>query len=385
MWMLPEAALARHATAAPFRLNSEESTTVSLFKRNTPSVVYITNLAVQRDQFTLDVLEVPQGSGSGFIWDSDGHIVTNFHVIRGAQDLLVTLSNQEEVKAKVVGFDQDKDVAVLQIRPKDASESLSPVTLGKSNELQVGQNVYAIGNPFGLDHTLTMGIISGLNREINSSITGRPIQNVIQTDAAINPGNSGGPLLNSAGSVIGINTAIYSATGTSSGVGFAIPSDTVTGIVEQIIEFGRVTRPVIGISFAPDVSVEALGVQGVLVLDAAKEGPAGRAGVRPTKRDEYGRLVLGDIITAIDGKRIKTSSDLFKILDTCKVGQTISLEVLRGSGKQTLDLTLDESPPPNEPKPIKLQPSFRSGPQYGGPQYGGPQYGDEYEYDTEPY
>lgn len=194
---------------------------------------------------------------------------------------------------------------------------------------------------------------------------------MIQTDAAINPGNSGGPLLNSAGSLIGINTAIYSSSGTSSGVGFAIPSDTVSGIVEQIIEFGRVTRPVIGISFAPDMAVEQLGVKGVLVLDKSKGGPADRAGVMSTKRDEYGRLILGDIIIGIDGSKISTSSDLFRILDTCKVGQIIKVEVLRTNGKATLDLELDEAPgAPERMKPVVYQEQPEVDPQ-GGPGLGG--------------
>jgi len=335
---LPEDAIGQTS----FRLTPTESGTVNLFKRNTPSVVYVTNLAVRRDQFTLDVINYPQGTGSGFIWDTKGHIVTNYHVIRNASDLQVTLQDQSVYNAKIVGFDEDKDVAVLQVdAPK---ENLLPVTLTASDALQVGQQVYAIGNPFGLDHTLTTGIISGLNREIASSNSGRPIQNVIQTDAAINPGNSGGPLLNSAGNLIGVNTAIYSASGTSSGVGFAIPSDTVAGIVNQIIEFGRVTRPIIGISFAPDVSVEQLGLKGVLVLDATPGGPAARAGVQTTKRDRYGRLLLGDIITGINEEAVKNSSDLYRILDRCQVGQVVDLQVLRGDGAVKLPIQLDDAP-----------------------------------------
>mmetsp|Transcript_19593 Transcript_19593/g.32915 ORF Transcript_19593/g.32915 Transcript_19593/m.32915 type:complete len:461 (-) Transcript_19593:371-1753(-) len=338
----PENALAQALRTTPVKLTPAEISTVNLFKENTPSVVYVTNLAVRRDQFTLDIINYPQGTGSGFVWDADGHIVTNFHVIRGASNLQVTFQDQSVFPARVVGFDEDKDVAVLQTdAPKD---TLKPIKFGKSESLQVGQSVYAIGNPFGLDHTLTTGIISGLNREIASSNSGRPIQNVIQTDAAINPGNSGGPLLNSSGSLIGINTAIYSGSGTSSGVGFAIPSDTVVGIVDQIIKFGRVTRPVIGISFAPDVSVEQLGLTGVLVLDATPGGPASRAGVISTKRDQYGRLMLGDIITGINNEPIKNSSDLFRVLDKCKVGQQAELEVLRGEGAVKLQVTLDDAP-----------------------------------------
>ncbi|PQQ15776.1 protease Do-like 1 chloroplastic isoform X1 [Prunus yedoensis var. nudiflora] len=305
----------------PRKLQSDELATVQLFQENTPSVVYITNLAARQDAFTLDVFEVPQGSGSGFVWDKGGHIVTNYHVIRGASDLRVTLADQSTFDAKVVGFDQDKDVAVLHVdAPKD---KLRPIPIGVSADLLVGQKVFAIGNPFGLDHTLTTGVISGLRREISSAATGRPIQDVIQTDAAINPGNSGGPLLDSTGSLIGINTAIYSPSGASSGVGFSIPVDTVNGIVDQLVRFGKVTRPVLGIKFAPDQSVEQLG------------------GLLPTKRDAYGRLILGDIITSVNGKKVSNGSDLYRILDQCKVGDKVTVEVLRGDQKEKIPVVLE--------------------------------------------
>ncbi|KAL6497531.1 Protease Do-like 1, chloroplastic [Orobanche hederae] len=341
----------------PRKLQSDELATVHLFQENTPSVVYITNLAARQDVFTLDVLEVPQGSGSGFVWDLQGHIVTNYHVIRGASDLKVTLADQSTYDAKVVGFDQDKDVAVLTIdAPKD---KLRPIPIGLSTDLLVGQKVYAIGNPFGLDHTLTTGVISqhrkkrrkvvevtasGLRREISSAATGRPIQDVIQTDAAINPGNSGGPLLDSSGNLIGINTAIYSPSGASSGVGFSIPVDTVSGIVDQLVNFGKVTRPILGIKFAPNQSVEQLGVSGVLILDAPSNGPAGKAGLQPTKRDAYGRLVLGDIITSINGKKVSNGSDLYRILDHCKVGDKVNVEVLRGDKLEKVSVILEPKP-----------------------------------------
>ncbi|KGN51390.1 protease Do-like 1, chloroplastic [Cucumis sativus] len=326
----------------PRKLQTDELATVRLFQENTPSVVYITNLAVRQDAFTLDVLEVPQGSGSGFVWDKDGHIVTNYHVIRGASDLRVTLADQTTFDAKVVGFDQDKDVAVLSIdAPKD---KLRPIPVGISADLLVGQKVFAIGNPFGLDHTLTTGVISGLRREISSAATGRPIQDVIQTDAAINPGNSGGPLLDSSGNLIGINTAIYSPSGASSGVGFSIPVDTVSGIVDQLVRFGKVTRPILGIKFAPDQSVEQLGVSGVLVLDAPANGPAGKAGLLPTKRDAYGRLILGDIITSVNGKKVTNGSDLYRILDQCKVGDKVTVEVLRGDHMEKIPVILEPKP-----------------------------------------
>ncbi|KAI3704787.1 hypothetical protein L1987_75016 [Smallanthus sonchifolius] len=330
---------AAFAVATPRKLQTDELATVRLFQENTPSVLYITNLASRQDAFTLDVLEVPQGSGSGFVWDKKGHVVTNYHVIRGASDLRVTLADQTTYDAKVVGFDQDKDVAVLSIdAPKD---KLRPIPVGVSADLLVGQKVFAIGNPFGLDHTLTTGVISGLRREISSAATGRPIQDVIQTDAAINPGNSGGPLLDSSGSLIGVNTAIYSPSGASSGVGFSIPVDTVSGIVEQLVQFGKVTRPILGIKFAPDQSTEQLGVSGVLVLDAPPNGPAGKAGMLSTKRDAYGRLILGDIITSVNGKKVANGSDLYRILDQCEVGETVTVEVLRGDHVEKIPVLLE--------------------------------------------
>ncbi|KAI3474887.1 hypothetical protein Pfo_030198, partial [Paulownia fortunei] len=316
----------------PRKLQPDELATVRLFQENTPSVVYITNLASRQDAFTLDVLEVPQGSGSGFVWDTQGHIVTNYHVIRGASDLKVTLADQSTYDAKVVGFDQDKDVAVLRIdAPKD---KLRPIPIGYQQTCLL----------FGLDHTLTTGVISGLRREISSAATGRPIQDVIQTDAAINPGNSGGPLLDSLGNLVGINTAIYSPSGASSGVGFSIPVDTVSGIVDQLVKFGKVTRPILGIKFAPDQSVQQLGVSGVLVLDAPSNGPAGKAGLQPTRRDAYGRLILGDIITSVNGKKVSNGSDLYRILDQCKVGDKVIVEVLRGDHLEKIPVTLEPKP-----------------------------------------
>lgn len=321
---------------------------MELFKESTPSVVYITNLASRRDQFTMNILEIPQGAGSGTIWDSQGHIVTNYHVIKGANELQVSLTGGgmmtagDEYKASVVGFDEDKDVAVLKINV-EASKALKPLKLGTSSDLLVGQRVFAIGNPFGLDHTLTTGVISGTGREINSGNTGRPIQGVIQTDAAINPGNSGGPLLDSSGSMIGVNTAIYSPSGGNSGVGFAIPVDELRRSVEQIILYGKVVRPILGISFAPDQSVEQLGVSGILVLDARKDGPAFKSGIKGTTRDQYGRLVIGDVITAFKGAEIKGAGDLYRALDKCKIGDVVDMEVLRNDAKEHVTITLEGS------------------------------------------
>ena len=267
---------------------------------------------------------------------------TNYHVIKGASTVQVTLDGGQEFTGKVLGQDDDKDVAVLLIQ--DKSDDLKPISIGTSGDVAVGQRVYAIGNPFGLDHTLTTGIVSGVHREIQSGITGRPIQDAIQTDAAINPGNSGGPLLDSGGELIGINTAIYSPSGANSGVGFAIPADTVRESVDEIIANGRVVRPILGIAFAPDSSTSQLGVNGILVLSVKDSGPAAKAGVKGTSRDSYGRLVLGDIIVGADGKKIKNAADLYRALDKLKVGAVVDLELLRAEAKEHVKVTLEASP-----------------------------------------
>jgi S1-C subfamily serine protease len=266
---------------------------------------------------------------------------TNYHVIKGASTVQVTLDGGNEFTGKVLGQDDDKDMAVLLIEEK--ADELRPITIGSSADVVVGQKVYAIGNPFGLDHTLTTGIVSGIHREIQSGITGRPIQDAIQTDAAINPGNSGGPLLDSSGELIGINTAIYSPSGANSGVGFAIPSDTVKESVAEIIKNGRVVRPMLGIAFAPDSSTSNLGVNGILVLSVKEHGPAAKSGIKGTSRDASGRLVLGDIIVGADGKTVKTAADLYRALDRCKVGQVVDLELLRSESREHVQVTLEAS------------------------------------------
>jgi S1-C subfamily serine protease len=303
-----------------------EKSTIALFRQASRSVVHITAISVQRDLFTLNLYQIPEGTGSGFIWDNSGNVITNFHVIQNADAAQVTLSDQSSWKARRVGVAPDKDLAVLRI---DApANRLQPIVVGTSKDLQVGQSVFAIGNPFGLDQSLTTGVVSALGREIES-VTRRPIQGVIQTDAAINPGNSGGPLLDSAGRLIGVNTAIYSPSGASAGIGFAIPVDTVNRIVPELIRSGRVTRSGIGIQIAEDQIAERLGVTGVLVVDVMPESTAAKAGIRPTRREASGRVHLGDIITAIDGKKIESSNDLFLVLERYKVGDVVTISLLR--------------------------------------------------------
>jgi S1-C subfamily serine protease len=304
----------------------DERSTIGLFKQASPAVVNITAIGVQRDLFTLNLYQIPQGTGSGFVWDTKGNIITNFHVIQNADAAQVTLADQSNWKAQVVGLAADKDLAVLRI---DApANRLRPIPLGTSKELQVGQSVFAIGNPFGLDQSLTTGVISALGREIDS-VTRRPIQGVIQTDAAINPGNSGGPLLDSAGRLIGVNTQIYSPSGASAGIGFAIPVDTVNRIVPELIRSGKIIRPGLGVELAEEQIAKKIGVAGVLIVDVARAGPAAKAGIRPTRRESSGRIILGDVITAIDGKKVESPNELFLTLENYKVGDAVVLALLR--------------------------------------------------------
>jgi S1-C subfamily serine protease len=292
----------------------------------------------QADIFSLNILEIPQGTGTGFIWDERGHVVTNFHVISEADVAEVTLADHSTWRAKVIGIAPDKDLAVLRI---DApSDRLRPIPLGTSDDLLVGQKVFAIGNPFGLDQSLTTGVISALGREIES-MTGRTIKGVIQTDAAINPGNSGGPLLDSAGRLIGVNTAIYSPSGAYAGVGFAIPVDTVTWVVPQLIAYGKLIRPTLSISAAPDAWLRRLGIEGVMVAAVQPGSAADRAGLRPMRRSRDGWILLGDIIVAFNGKPIRSVRDLLNALDECQVGQTVVLTVLRDKQKIELSVMLE--------------------------------------------
>jgi len=318
-------------------LNAEERATIALFRQASPSVVYITTLARQRDLFSLNIAEIPQGSGSGFIWDQEGHVITNFHVIQGASSAKVTLADHSTEEAQLVGAAPDHDLAVLYIKvPKN---QLRPLAIGTSADLEVGQSVFAIGNPFGLDQTLTTGIISALGREINAT-TGRTIAGVIQTDAAINPGNSGGPLLDSAGRLIGVNTAIFSPSGSNSGIGFAVPVDTVNRIVPQLIRQGTITRAGLGVRIGDDRVSRRLNLSGVLIIEVDKGSAAEAAGLRSTRIDAKGAGKLGDVIVAIDGERIETSSDLFNAMEKRTVGETVKVTVLRGETRLSIPVTL---------------------------------------------
>jgi S1-C subfamily serine protease len=309
----------------------DERGQIEIFERVSPSVVNVTNIAVRRDGWTLDLARVPQGTGTGFIWDATGHVVTNWHVVEGANQVQVTLIDGTELPARLIGAFPDKDIAVLRVDP-GAGRAVQAIPLGTSADLKVGQKVYAIGNPFGLDHTMTSGIVSALGREIQAA-NGRIIDGVIQSDTAINPGNSGGPLLDSAGRLIGMNTAILSQTGAYAGIGFAVPADTVARVVQQLIEHGRVLRPTMGIQLAPDQLARRAGVEGVLILEVVPNSGAARAGLRGTVRTGK-QLQLGDVITGIEGRPVRRVDDLLNVLERHRPGDTIRLQLLPRAGTQ---------------------------------------------------
>jgi len=324
--------------AARGDLAGDEKTAIEIFQSASPAVVYITSVEVRRDIFSLNVFEIPAGTGSGFVWDREGRVVTNFHVIEDASRIEVTLADGTNWKASLVGVAPEKDLAVVRIEAPP--EKLSPIPLGDSRNLLVGQKVFAIGNPFGLDQTMTSGIVSALGREIESA-TGRTIHGVIQTDAAINPGNSGGPLLDSAGRLIGVNTAIFSPSGASAGIGFAVPVEAVNEVVPQIIQHGRVIHPGIGVTIAHETLAGRLGVEGVLIIDVYPGSTAEKAGLQGTLR-RGGGIVLGDVIQSINGKPVSSYDDLRDEFDRLQVGEEVSLGVLRQGKSVTVKVILEE-------------------------------------------
>ncbi len=319
-------------------LTSDEEARIAVFREVSPSVVFITPFEYASRFFSLNALEIPKGSGSGFVWDDDGHVVTNYHVIAGADRIYVTLADHSSWPARVVGFEPDKDIAVLKIeRP---AEKLKPIAVGTSNDLNVGQTVLAIGNPFGLDQTLTVGVVSALGREIES-MNGRKIRDVIQTDAAINPGNSGGPLLDSAGRLIGVNTQIASPSGSSVGIGFAVPVNTINEIVTDIIRYGRVRRPGLGILFVEDWLTRRLGYRGCLIDMVRKNGGAYIADFLGTIVDERGYIHrLGDIIVKIDDEEVWTTVELKDALDRYQAGDEVKVLYVRDGKTFTASVTL---------------------------------------------
>ncbi|TXF10439.1 S1C family serine protease [Pelomicrobium methylotrophicum] len=322
-------------------LAADEKATIELFEKTKDSVVYITTRERVVDLWTRNIFTIPRGTGSGFIWDEKGHVVTNYHVIAGASEARVRLSDGRDYGAALVGASPAHDLAVLRIgvgpnRPP-------PVPVGTSHDLKVGQKVFAIGNPFGLDWTLTTGIVSALDRSLPAEDGQSLIEHLIQTDAAINPGNSGGPLLDSAGRLIGVNTAIYSPSGAFAGVGFAVPVDTVNRVVPQLIARGRYVRPALGIEVDEGLNrviTQRLGVEGVLVLKVNPGSAAEAAGLRGARMEPDGRFVPGDIITGINDQPVDSVARLLARLDDFQIGDTVKLNLLREGRKIDVNVTL---------------------------------------------
>ena len=335
---------ARPRTVAPRGdLAADEQSNIKLFEHSRDSVVYITTSEQVRDFWTRDVFSEPRGTGSGFLWDTQDDIVTNFHVVEGASEATIRLSDGRNYKAKLVGVSPTHDIAVLKI--DIGKKSPPPIPLGTSDDLRVGQKVFAIGNPFGLDWTLTTGIVSALDRSLTTE-GGGSVEHLIQTDAAINPGNSGGPLLDSAGRLIGMNTAIYSPSGASAGIGFAVPVDEINRVVPQIIRYGKYTQPGLGIRVDNALNRRlsaALGVKGVVILRVERGSAAAKAGLRSARLRDDGYVVPGDIIVAVEKKPVSSVSQLYAVLDDFRIGDSVNLSVLRDGNVITI--------------PVKLQPA----------------------------
>lgn len=325
-------------------LDTEEQNNISVYRKNIGSVVNITSRAVTLDFFY--GLVPQEGQGSGFILDREGHILTNYHVIADARQIEVTLHNRKKFRAAVVGTDRSHDLAIIQIKASD----LSPMALGDSRNLQVGQKVYAIGNPFGLAGTLTSGIVSSI-RQVQEP-DGVTIDEAIQTDAAINPGNSGGPLLNSHGEVIGINTMIASNVGQNAGIGFAIPVNTAKAVLNDLLTLGRVRRPALGvvtIPISPDIA-DQLGLAadyGLLVVQVLPGGAAARAGLKGgTERAYLGNIPItigGDLIVAIDDEDVRDQQELSHVMNSHRAGDSVKITIYRGKRKMDVQVTLGEA------------------------------------------
>jgi len=339
-WFAPQESATPRTVVARGDLAADEKATVELFERSRGSVVFITTRAEVRDLWTRNVFSVPRGTGSGFIWDDAGHVVTNYHVVENASEATVKLADGRDYRAALVGASRGHDIAVLKIgvgfkRPP-------PVPLGTSHDLKVGQKVFAIGNPFGLDWSLTTGIVSALDRSLGED-NGAVIEHLIQTDAAINPGNSGGPLLDSAGRLIGINTAIYSPSGANAGIGFSVPVDTVNRVVPELIRHGKYLRPTLGIEVDEGLNqrlTHLLNVQGVVILRVAPDSAAAMAGLKGATIARDGSIVAGDIITAVAGKPVAGVGRLLARLDDFKVGDTIKITLLRDRKPAEISVTL---------------------------------------------
>jgi S1-C subfamily serine protease len=320
----------------PNARTEDERNSISVFEAVAPSTVFVTNNRIVFDRLARRV-EVPTGAGSGFVWDAQGHIVTNHHVVEDAQSLSVTLYDHRSFDARVVGFDAHKDIAVVRL--VEPPNDLRPIKVERGLELAVGQKTLAIGNPFGLDQTLTTGVVSALGRTVPGA-SGTSIRDMIQTDAAINPGNSGGPLLDSSGRLIGMNTMIYSQSGNSAGIGFAVPASSIARIVPQIIRGGKPDQVGIGVGIDPEQRLEHnFGIRGVLVLGVNDGTPASRAGLKATTLTRRG-VSLGDIIVGLDGDPIKNYDDLYNLLDHHRAGDKVRLTVQRGDKRVDVSIEL---------------------------------------------
>ena len=332
-------------------LLQDEKNTINIFNTSVKSVVNVTGKQVVRTGvgwFHFDTREIPVGAGSGFVWDKRGHIVTNFHVVaRGGSFVISFHKDKKQYEAKVVGTEPKKDIAVLKL--VEIPPNLQPISVGVSQSLKVGQKALAIGNPFGLDHTITQGIISALDRKIHG-IGGVEIHQMIQTDCSINPGNSGGPLLNSSGQLIGMNTAIYSKSGSSAGVGFAVPVDTIKRLVPQLIQYGKVQRPGLGILLFDDSTERHIksvyGIKhGLSIKSVLPNGSAEKAGLKGMSRNQR-NYVLGDVILEVDRKKVNSYNDIYHALDNKKIGDNATIKYRRGNKIKTLTLKLTQSPSP---------------------------------------
>lgn len=336
----PEYSSVRTVTARG-DLAADELATIELFEKSRDSVVFISTSRLVQDIWTRNVFAIPRGTGSGFIWDDAGNVVTNFHVIEGSSEATVKLADGRDYKAALVGVSPAHDIAVLRIgigfkRPP-------PVPIGTSHDLKVGQKVFAIGNPFGLDWTLTTGIISALDRSLPSESGTTSIQHLIQTDAAINPGNSGGPLLDSAGRLIGINTAIYSPSGASVGIGFAVPVDTMMRVVPQIIAKGKYIRPTLGIEVDERLNARVtamLNIEGVVVFRVTPNSAADKAGLKGATLTPDGGIIPKDVIVAIQGKQVDSVSKLLAMVDDFNVGDRVQLTIMRDGETRETDVIL---------------------------------------------
>jgi S1-C subfamily serine protease len=322
----------------PAYLSADEVNTIEVFQRVSPDVVNISNVQLERQMFSYNVMEVPAGTGTGFVWDLQGHVVTNFHVVKGANKLTVSFKDGKTLPAKLIGTEQRKDIAVLKVQlPNDLTFSSIPIA--NSSELLVGQKTIAIGSPYGLDQTLTKGVVSALGRAI-PGIGGVTIRDMIQTDASINPGNSGGPLLDSRGALIGMNTMIFSQSGSSAGIGFAVPSNTINRIVSQLIAHGRVKQPGLGIVSFDDSVTARLGLSGVILMDVTPGGPAAKAGMKGTFRGRSGEIIVGDRIIKIGKETIKNYDDLYNALDQFKVGDSVDVLFVRDRKERVVSVLL---------------------------------------------